>query len=403
MPVARPRLASAGRLFAALLAALLLTPGAWSQVTAELTPQARLRAAFDASELDRVAWSSDRDTPQFLAGRLAQLAPRRRPPSFVSARAALFGFAGDPELRVTRADTDDLGRTHVRMQQTVAGVPVWGAESALHLERDGTVYAWGGDLHPDAEAIDPTASLRRRHRRSPSRQSLGAVRSASPPGRRLRRHHRLDARRPSWWCCRLRGGYRTAFHVTLYVDAPVPANWEVFVDAQTGAVLDRFNSIHTTDARAADARTATASGWAGVPYAARPTAPRSRRCSQRQPRAPARACSAARSPLATLLSSGTYYLYDNTRGPQYIRTMTAGGGNSLPGSYVTDTDNNFPAGGRRRPLRRRLDVRLLQEHPRPEQLQRQQRHHHQHRQLRRRAGRRGLQQRVLERPADGLR
>ena len=339
MSIAYSRPPRAGRLFAAVLAVLALAPAAWSQTPEVLTHQARLGAAFDVSEVDRVAWSADRDVPQFLAGRLGQISPTAAP-SFVRERAALFGFADEPELRVTRADTDELGRTHVRMQQTVAGVPVWGAESALHLERDGTVYAWGGDLHPDAEAVELAPSLDAGAAVAVAAQSLGPVRfRESVPADALA--EAIDwSPESELVVLPTERGYRAAFHVTLYVDAPVPANWEVFVDAQTGEVLNRFNSIHTS----AHAHATAASGWAGVPYA---------RQADRAALSPVFTNSLAAGtgtslfggslPLTTLLSGGTYYLYDNTRGPSYIRTMTAGGGTSLPGSYVTDADNSFPA------------------------------------------------------------
>ena len=324
-------------LLSLIAVALALAPGASAQeAPIEQPQQARLDAAF-ASAPDRAAWHVERDVPQFLAGDLGRIAPAAAP-SFFRDHAALFGFTVDPEVAVRRVETDELGLTHVRVQQTVGGVPVWGAESALHIAASGQVYAWGGDLHPGAaSAAYAPAALSGRAAISAAERSLGAVtfRESVPadalgeaidwtPGARLVIYP-------------MGGLYTLAYHVTLYVDAPVPANMEVFVDAQSGLVVDRFNSIHTMDPRAP-----TASAQAsGVPYA--------RQASPSVVRMDGPASGSGASlfggtvALPTFLYQGAYYLYDTTRGPSYIRTMTGSNGTSLPGSYVTDTDNSFSA------------------------------------------------------------
>ena len=127
----------------------------------------------------------------------------------------------------------------------------------------------------------------------------------------------------------------------LFTDAPEAANWNVFVDAKTGEELMRFNALHTAGeaslatvkAEHATARGfATEVGAAMAPYAA--LSPQN---------GTGASTFGGTLPLATFLYNNTYYLYDTTRGPQYIRTMTGNGGTTLPGSYVTDVDNNFTA------------------------------------------------------------
>ncbi len=302
----------------ALLAALLAVPIASAQ-------DARSSRLADFGSVDRAEWHSDRDVPLFLAG---DLGPAPSADVFFRAHAAAFGFDEAPDVRVTRTETDALGLTHVRVQQTVDGVPVWGAESALHL-RDGQVYAWGGDLYPDAVGARTAPALGAAASVEAAKRALGPV--------EYRRSTAPDALADGIdWTPRSRlvvfphdDDFRLAYHVTLYVESPSPANWEVFVDAQSGREIHRYNSIHTVDA----------APEAGVPYA--------RRASASLWAGPETGTGASlfggTYTLPTFLSGGAYYLYDTTRGPQYIRTMSSNGGNSLPGSYVTDADNSFSA------------------------------------------------------------
>ena len=306
------------------------------------TPQSRLsKAAFDASALTRVAWDGDRGVPQFLAGDLGvyDRPPAEAAQAFLTANAAAFGFEADPEVRLVRAETDDLGLAHVVVQQEVGGVPVWGAQSALHLDRAGRAYAWGGALHPGAEDTPTRPALGAASALAAARAAVDVTEErASVPADAL--GEAIDWT-PTAELVVYPGadGYALAYHVRVFAERPAPANWEVFVDAQTGAVLDAFNSIHS---------------------AAPPTAVAGRGGAEAER-------SAARSPvfvdgpatgtgttlyagsvsIPTFLSQGVYYLYDTTRGPQYIRTLSAGGQNTLPGSYVTDADNNFSASNQR--------------------------------------------------------
>ncbi|MDT0630417.1 M4 family metallopeptidase [Rubrivirga litoralis] len=291
---------------------------------------------FDADALTRAAWDEDRGSPQFLAGDLGVFtaAPETAAREFLTANAATFGFEAAPDVRLVRAERDDLGLEHVVVQQEVGGVPVWGAESSLHIDADGRAYAWGGALHPGAEDVQIRPAFRGDRALAEARAALGPIEErASVPAED-------DADAIDWTPTASLvvyphdGAYVLAYHVRLFVDRPWPANWEVFVDAQTGAVLHRFNSIHTIDPRAG--RPAPV----GVPSAGR--APSSSPVFVGAP-----ASGSGRSlydgtvPLATERKGGTYRLRDKTRGPKYIRTLSAQGLNWAPGGEVTDRDNQF--------------------------------------------------------------
>ncbi|WP_412068129.1 M4 family metallopeptidase [Rubrivirga sp. IMCC43871] len=309
-----------------LLALVGLAPLAAAQSTA-------LTDAFDA--LERVEMDPATDAPIFLAGDLGIVSPATAPQFFI-AHAAAFGFSTAPDVQVTRVDTDDLGLTHVRVHQMVDGTPVWGAESALHIGRDGRAYAWGGTLLPDAD-VARGVDLGRSAALAAARADLGAV--------RYRESAPADALgEPIDWTPTAEavvfphlGDFARAYHVRLFVDAPTPANWEVFVDAASGTVLHKFNSLHTAGLGADEATARVASGapFVTAAGAAGPTTGTGTSLYEGTKTIP------------TYLSGSNYYLYDTTRGPSYIRTMTGNNGTSLPGSYVTDADNNFSATNQR--------------------------------------------------------
>ena len=304
----------------------------------ESTAQDQLqKATFDASALARVEWDGERGVPQFLAGDLgAYGAAPEAARSFLTANAAAFGFDADPEVRLVRAERDELGLEHVFVRQEVGGVPVWGAESALHLDASGRAYAWGGTLHPGAARVSTRPALGAATALDAARAAVGATEErASIPADGIA--EAVD------WTPQTNlvvypgeDGYALAYHVRVFVDRPEPANWEVFVDAQTGAVLDRFNSLHTADPRAPHPAPLGAPLGGGVAEAlASPVF------------ADSPAIGSGKSlydgtvSIPTQFHDGTYRLYDTTRGPAYLRTLSAGGQPVTPGSDVTDSDNKF--------------------------------------------------------------
>ena len=153
-------------------------------------------------------------------------------------------------MRVKETEADDYGLTHVRVQQVVHGVPVFGAESAVHLNRTGAVYAYGGDVYPLAAGVDTTPALSGDAAIFAAKADLGAdVVYRDANSTKMADDFGNEA---ADWSPTADlvvfphdGRYVLAYHVRLFVDEPAPANWEVFVDARTGAVVHRFNSIDT--------------------------------------------------------------------------------------------------------------------------------------------------------------
>ncbi len=307
-------------LVVAALAATLAAPA---------TAQSRLSlATFDADALTTVETDAATGAPTFLAGHLA--APTGVPPAdaaarFLAANAAVFGLT-DPVV-VRGVETDPLGLTHVRVQQTVGGVPVFGGDAVVHLDRAGGIYALSGHLRP-AEAAARTSAPA-----VSADQALASARADVQPAAE-RRADELAAWTPDAhlvWLPAADGALVLAYHVRLYQDQPFPANWNVFVDAATGAVIERWNAIHTVAGPASPVAAAPAS----APFLTAVDAMM----------APVTGSGTSHySGTVSLpidqVSASSFRLYDTTRG-NGIRTRSSNGGTSLPGSDITSTTSSF--------------------------------------------------------------
>ena len=308
-------------------AALALTGGS----ALAQTPSQRLdRAAFDAETVSVVQTDAATGVPTFLAGRLS--APSSDTPGAVSARfladnAAVFGLRSGDDVITRSVDRDDLGLTHVRVQQTIGGVPVFGGDAVVHLDRTGAVYAFSGHLRPAPDAAArPQALLSADAALAAARADVGVTEE--------RAADELSDWTPDAHLVYLPtgDGLALAYHVRLYQDAPFPANWNVFVDAVTGAAIERWNAIHTV-APALSPFVAAAPAGEAFPFMGAMMTPATG------------SGTSLYSGTVTLstdrVSSTSYRLYDTSRISAGIRTRSANLGTSLPGSDITDSDNNF--------------------------------------------------------------
>jgi Zn-dependent metalloprotease len=111
----------------------------------------------------RVERTPVRGGAEFIKGRLGKLPAGR---TSVAAQAfmeekkqMLLRGVGDETFEPIGEITDDLGQTHVRLQQHVNGLKVVGAEFIVHADRDRNVFAMNGRFKPSRELPrDPAMS-----------------------------------------------------------------------------------------------------------------------------------------------------------------------------------------------------------------------------------------------------
>lgn len=144
------------------------------------------------------------------------------------------------EFSVTAVSTDELGITHVRLQQVARGIPVYGSEIALHL-KNGRVFMMNGRYYSTPQLNNYTPAL--------SQQS--ALEIALEDVSRSTKIKTLTSAEQA-----LAGGPQTEVQLVVYhldrkpvlawaitLRPNLAAHWTYIIDAQNSAILQRFDNI----------------------------------------------------------------------------------------------------------------------------------------------------------------
>ena len=135
-------------------------------------------------------------------------------------------------------------RTHVRMQQTYQGLPVWGADIVVH-GASGHFHGINGTLalHLPSMDLNPTLT-------ADEALTIGKA-DYAVTGKTGRASQPLQYSRVKTDLVVFPGDGRSAklaWHVTFYTELQegiTPGLWNYFVDAHTGDVIQKFNAIDT--------------------------------------------------------------------------------------------------------------------------------------------------------------
>ena len=151
--------------------------------------------------------------------------------AFIEAYRAEFRLTHPAnELQVKSVKTDDLGLTHVRLQQTFHDVPVWAAELRVHLNADTHVYLIQGRYIPTPHNLSTDPSLTNQAALQRTTNHLG-----KPLAECLKCQATLVIFASEDTAPRL--AYRVLALLSL------AEGWEVMIDAQTGEVLQKLSAI----------------------------------------------------------------------------------------------------------------------------------------------------------------
>jgi bacillolysin len=173
--------------------------------------------------------------------------PEARAIAFIDAYGGAFGLPDGAHVTHERTvASDSVGMDHVRLRQTVRGVPVVGGEIMVHL-RGAVVVASNGWTLPDVDGLDVTPALEAKQVETGIRRFLEkhlevADATLGTPRLEILNKGIFDgARRPT--------------RLTWFVEATGPTLREfVWVDARTGAIVLHFSQ--PPDARGRLIRTA---------------------------------------------------------------------------------------------------------------------------------------------------
>ncbi|MFP5245807.1 MAG: M4 family metallopeptidase, partial [Thermoanaerobaculia bacterium] len=104
--------------------------------------------AFRARDIDQ------NGVPTFITGDLGKLPSGNvatAAKTFLEARKGLLHARGSEGFEPIGSVSDELGQTHVRLQQRLNGLPVVGAEYIVHADAAGNVFALNGRFVPDRD------------------------------------------------------------------------------------------------------------------------------------------------------------------------------------------------------------------------------------------------------------
>ncbi len=146
------------------------------------------------------------------------------------------------EFVIKSIETDDMGQTHIRMQQVLNKIPVWSSEVMVH-EKDGQIILFNGvyfptpslkNLTPTVFNIEAQAFVRADLEKKTGFKTLSVETKEQIGGEQLRSELVVFYKNDT------RGTERLAWHIVAYPN--VLHRYEYFVDAENGAILESYHS-----------------------------------------------------------------------------------------------------------------------------------------------------------------
>lgn len=276
--------------------------------------------ALGAPDLSqKVNFNEKIGAPQFISGKLTQPssnAPEKIVMDYFNQKQDVFKFKGDASLsfKVVEKKKDKLGFTYLRVQQMYKGTPVYGAVLTAHVNKDGVLTAVSGAPVPnlaDKQSLKASKSLSKNDALAAGEKDLVAEIGSEPAYEYVPKAKTVIY---------VKGGEaHQAYLVNYNFLDPKPGNWNYFIDAASGEILDKVNEIHEAGGKPGG------NGITGTDAVGTGTG----------------VLGDSKS-LNTTFSSSTYYLQDNTRGGG-VFTYDAKNRQRLPGSLWADADNKFNA------------------------------------------------------------
>ncbi|WP_410984533.1 M4 family metallopeptidase [Bacillus cereus] len=234
--------------------------------------------------------------------------------------------SAEDSFKVKQVKKDSVtDATVVRIQQVYEGTPVWGSTQLAHVSKDGSLKVLSGTVVPD---LDKKEKLKNKNKIEGKKaieiaqQDLGFTPKYEVA--------------PSSDLYVYQNGEDTtyAYVVKLNFLDPKPGNYYYFIEADSGKVLNKYNTIdHVTGEDKAPVKQDIAKQDAKA--VVKPVTGTNKVGTGKGVLGDTKS-------INTTLSGSTYYLQDNTRGAT-IFTYDAKNRTTLPGTLWADTDNVFNA------------------------------------------------------------
>ncbi|WP_042357438.1 M4 family metallopeptidase [Bacillus rubiinfantis] len=187
-------------------------------------------------------WNEKANVPLFVKERMAEKFSSSSPANalnYLKKKENQTGIKNpDKNLKVKDTKKDQLGMTHVRFNQSVNGIPVEGSEVIVHFNKNDEVVSVNGRINQtltEDDTVDTSAALS-------SDQAIKAALSAVNAPDELTYEPTSE-----FVVYPFEGENYTAYKVNVNFMGDEPGNWFVFVDANTGKVIDKYNGLMHAD------------------------------------------------------------------------------------------------------------------------------------------------------------
>lgn len=243
-------------------------------------------------------------TPEFIQGKLSGKLTKDMNGvyKFFNDNKVKFGVEkAENEFIELNSKYDSLGYKHIKTQQVVNGIPVYGSEYIVHFNKSGEIYAVNGSFDPEARKtkIDKAKYIKEDKALKIAKEQV--------------KFNALDKEQVKLYLYNNGSGYVPVYEVKLSFIYPEPGYWYIYINAENGSIVKKYNRI--------EYETGTGTGVLGdtktlnLTYVA-----------------------------GSKKTSSQYQMIDNTR-PAVITTYTANNRTRLPGSIVYSLTNviNDPA------------------------------------------------------------
>lgn len=184
--------------------------------------------------------------PDFVSGKLT--APSEKSAkevvfSYLAQKQELYKFNNDPfkNFKVLSETKDDLGFTFIKLQQVYKGVPVFGAVVTAHVDKEGVLTAVSGEVAPELDKKEALKSGSKVNRADAVAIAVNDL-TTKLEGQTPELEHEAE---PELVVYAKDGQAKFAYALEFEFLSPEPGNYQYFIDAQTGEVLDSYNQMHT--------------------------------------------------------------------------------------------------------------------------------------------------------------
>ncbi|WP_105617698.1 M4 family metallopeptidase [Vallitalea okinawensis] len=261
-------------------------------------------------DTEKITWSKKHGTPEFIAGELTNSSNENAEDilfNYLTNNKEKFKYGegnSKESFAILSKGTDALGYTYFRLQQMYKNVPIYGSTQTAHINEDGVLTSISGAVIPELHKQDKLKLTKKISKKDAIETAQNDL-SFEPeyeqdPNADLVIYYSENEA-------------TYAYLVNLNFLYPEPGNWNYFIDAVSGEIIDKYNSIYyprpSPVPTTGDDLLGTGTGVLGDVK-----------------------------DINTLLSSSVYYLVDRTRGDG-IQTFDGASKTRLPGTIWSDGDN----------------------------------------------------------------